>query len=106
MLAHAPSHKGIAVVEEIMGVEHNGNHELVPNCIFVLPEISSVGIIEDMAVEKGMAYKASKFLFGANGKALSIVKPEGFVKVISDLNIKLSVYIWGPLLHIIFFLNV
>ena len=97
MLAHAASHQGLAVVEEIMGIEHKGNHELVPNCIFVLPEISSVGITEDIAVEKGIPYKASKFLFGANGKALSIGEPEGFVKVISDLDDKIiGVHIMGP----------
>lgn len=97
MLAHAASHQGIAVVEDIMGIEHNGNHDLVPNCIFVIPEISSVGITEDIAAEKGIAYKASKFLFGANGKALSIGEPEGFVKVISDLDDKIiGVHIMGP----------
>ena len=97
MLAHAASHQGLAVIEEIMGIEHKGNHELVPNCIFVLPEISSVGITEDMAVEKGIPYKASKFLFGANGKALSIGEPEGFVKVISDPDDKIiGVHIMGP----------
>lgn len=97
MLAHAASHQGIAAAEAIMGIEHKGNHEVVPNCIFVFPEISSVGLSEDEAAEKGIVIKKSKFMFGANGKALSIGEPEGFIKVISDMDdVILGVHIMGP----------
>ncbi len=97
MLAHAASHQGIAAAEAIMGIEHKGNHEVVPNCIFVFPEISSVGLSEDEAAEKGIEIKKSKFMFGANGKALSIGEPEGFIKVISDMDdVILGVHIMGP----------
>ncbi|EKE22711.1 MAG: hypothetical protein ACD_6C00748G0002 [uncultured bacterium] len=97
MLAHAASHQGIAAVDHIMGVVHHGNHEVVPGCIFVFPEISTVGMSEDEAAEKGIEIKKSKFMFGANGKALSIGEPEGFVKVISDMNdIIIGVHIMGP----------
>lgn len=97
MLAHAASHQGIAAVEHIMGVEHHGNHDAIPNCIFVFPEIAGVGITEDEAIEKGIEIKKSKFMFGANGKALSIGEPDGFIKVISDMNdVVLGVHIMGP----------
>ncbi|MBE0450567.1 MAG: dihydrolipoyl dehydrogenase [Clostridia bacterium] len=97
MLAHAASHQGIAAAEAIMGIEHKGNHQVVPNCIFVFPEISSVGLSEDEAAEKGIEIKKSKFMFGANGKALSIGEPEGFIKVISDMDdVILGVHIMGP----------
>lgn len=97
MLAHAASHQGIAAAEAIMGIEHKGNHEVVPNCIFVFPEISSVGLSEDEAAEKGIEIKKSKFMFGANGKALSIGEPEGFIKVISNMeDVILGVHIMGP----------
>jgi dihydrolipoamide dehydrogenase len=97
MLAHAASHQGIAAAEAIMGIEHKGNHDVVPNCIFVFPEISSVGLSEDEAAEKGIEIKKSKFMFGANGKALSIGEPEGFIKVISDMDdVILGVHILGP----------
>ena len=97
MLAHAASHQGIAAVEAIMGIEHKGNHDAVPNCIFVFPEIATVGLSEDDALEKGIEIKKSKFMFGANGKALSIGEPEGFIKVVSDMNdVVLGVHIMGP----------
>ena len=97
MLAHAASHQGIAAVDHIMGVLHHGNHDVVPSCIFVFPEISCVGLTEDQAKAEGLEFKKSKFMFGANGKALSIGEPEGFIKVISDMNdIILGVHIMGP----------
>lgn len=97
MLAHAASHQGIAAVETIMGLSHQGNHDVVPNCIFVFPEIAGVGLTEDQAADQGIEIKKSKFLFAANGKALSIGEPDGFIKVISDLeDTILGVHIMGP----------
>lgn len=96
MLAHAASHQGISVAEKIMGIE-NSSHSPVPDCIFVFPEISSVGITEDEAKEQGIKYNASKFMFGANGKALSLGESEGFVKVLSNEQEEIiGVHIMGP----------
>jgi dihydrolipoamide dehydrogenase len=96
MLAHAASHQGVAVAERIMGIE-SSSHSPVPDCIFVFPEISSVGITEDEAKEQGIIYHASKFMFGANGKALSLGEGEGFVKVLSNEQEEIiGVHIMGP----------
>ncbi|MDF2532706.1 MAG: dihydrolipoamide dehydrogenase [Clostridia bacterium] len=96
MLAHAASHQGIHVAERIMGVQ-NSSHSPVPDCIFVFPEISSVGMTEDEAKEQGISYSTSKFMFGANGKALSLGEGEGFVKVLSNEQEEIiGVHIMGP----------
>jgi dihydrolipoamide dehydrogenase len=97
MLAHAATHQGKRVVERIMGYGGSHSGEVIPNCIFVFPEIACVGISEDEAKEKGIEYKTSKFLFGANGKALALGEGEGMVKVIASLeNTILGVHIMGP----------
>lgn len=96
MLAHAASHQGISVVERIHGLESH-NQAPVPSCIFVFPEIATVGITEDEAKEQGIEYKTSKFMFGANGKALSLGEAEGFVKVLSNMEEEIiGVHIMGP----------
>lgn len=96
MLAHAASHQGMEVAERIMGIDHKGS-ELIPNCIFIFPEISSLGAREEDLKNNGAAYKTSKFLFGANGKALALGEGEGFIKVISDEdNRVIGVHILGP----------
>ncbi len=97
MLAHAASHQGKKVIERIMGYNDSHSSEVIPSCIFVFPEIASVGITENEAKEKGIEYKSSKFLFGANGKALALGEAEGLVKVIaSSENEILGVHIMGP----------
>ncbi|OGO79238.1 MAG: dihydrolipoyl dehydrogenase [Clostridiales bacterium GWB2_37_7] len=96
MLAHAASHQGISVAEKIHGMQ-NHSHSPVPDCIFVFPEISTVGMTEDEAKEKGISYQVSKFMFGANGKALSLGEGEGFVKVLSNEQEEIiGVHIMGP----------
>ncbi len=84
MLAHAASHQGIKTVEHILGIDNTKKVDIIPNCIFIFPEISSVGITEEEAKNKNIEYKTSKFMFGANGKALTLGEPEGMVKVISS----------------------
>lgn len=98
MLAHVASHEGIHAVEHIMGITSEAKAEVVPDCIFINPQIAYVGMTEEMAKEKGINYKVSKFMFGANGKALAMGEPEGFVKVISNQEDDrlLGVHIMGP----------
>ncbi|WZL72131.1 dihydrolipoyl dehydrogenase [Clostridiaceae bacterium 35-E11] len=98
MLAHVASHEGVRAVEHIMGISSNANHEVVPDCIFIKPQIACVGLTEEEAKEKGLNYQVSKFMFGANGKALAMEEPDGFVKVIAteeDQRI-VGVHIMGP----------
>lgn len=97
MLAHTASHQGIAAVEHLMDFESQHNVMPVPSCVFTFPEIAVVGITEDEARAKGISYKTGKFMFGANGKALTLGEGEGFVKVISDENDTIiGVHILGP----------
>lgn len=97
MLAHAASHQGKKVVERIMGYTSSQSRDVIPSCIFVFPEIACVGITENEAKEKEIEYKTSKFLFGANGKALALGEGEGMVKVVASLdNTILGVHIMGP----------
>lgn len=97
MLAHAASHQGIAVIEEIAGISKHETVKPVPSCVFIFPEIATVGMTEDEAKKLGIEYKVSKFMFGANGKALALGETEGMVKVLSDNdNTIIGVHIMGP----------
>ena len=84
-LAHVASAEGILCVEKIAG--HNVspiNYGNIPSCTYCSPEISSVGLTEKQAVEKGYKIKVGKFPFSASGKASASGTKEGFVKVIFD----------------------
>lgn len=96
-LAHVASSQGIYVMEKLMGLEPEINLDVYPNCVFCLPEVAHVGLTEEEAKEKGIDYKSSKFLFGANGKALTLGETDGFIKVLADDNNKIiGVHIIGP----------
>lgn len=97
-LAHVASAQGIYVMEKLMGINPDINLDIYPNCVFTLPEVAFVGMTEEELKESGIDYKSSKFLFAANGKALSLGEAEGFVKIFSSNEDKrvLGVTILGP----------
>jgi len=84
MLAHVASREGIVAVENISGKEVLMDYKVVPNCVFSMPEVASVGLTEEEAREENNNIKISKFPFMANGKALGMGEVEGMVKIIAD----------------------
>jgi dihydrolipoamide dehydrogenase len=98
-LAHVASHEGIIAVEHIAGEKPSPmNYNLVSRCIYSNPEVSSVGITEEQAKEKGHKLKIGKFSFRAIGKALVFGESDGFVKIVADSETDdiLGVHMIGP----------
>ena len=97
-LAHVASAQGEYVVEKIMGHTPNVNLDVWPGCVFTMNEVAQVGLTEEQLKEKNIEYKASKFMFSANGKALSLGEAEGIIKILAgkDDNKILGVHILGP----------
>ena len=84
-LAHVASAEGILCVEKIAGHDVSPiDYGNIPGCTYCSPEISSVGLTEKQALEKGYKIKVGKFPFSASGKASASGSKEGFVKVIFD----------------------
>jgi dihydrolipoamide dehydrogenase len=84
-LAHVASAEGILCVEKIANMDVSPiDYNNVPGCTYCSPEIASVGLTEEKAIEKGYDIKVGKFPFSASGKAQASGKSEGFVKVIFD----------------------
>ena len=99
MLAHKASHEGVLVAEVIAGKNRAYDAKTVPAVIFVDPEIASAGWTEDECRANGFsALKIGKFPFAANGRAVSLMETDGFVKIIADesTNRVLGVHIVGP----------
>ena len=53
-----------------------------PSCVFTSPEVASVGMTEQQAQERGIAYKVWRFPFTASGKATAAGDRDGFVKLL------------------------
>ncbi|OIK11720.1 dihydrolipoyl dehydrogenase [Bacillus sp. MUM 116] len=98
-LAHVASHEGIVAVEHIAGGDPLPvDYKLISKCIYSNPEVSSVGITEEQALNSGHKVKVGKFSFRAIGKALVFGESDGFVKIIADeeSNDILGVHMIGP----------
>ncbi|MGQ9779950.1 MAG: dihydrolipoyl dehydrogenase [Bacillota bacterium] len=83
-LAHAASHQGLAVAESLFGPGRVYEDGAVPSCVFTDPEIASVGLAGEEAEAKGLAVRVGKFPYLANGRAVAMGEPEGWVKVVAE----------------------
>jgi dihydrolipoamide dehydrogenase len=84
MLAHKGEDEGVACIERIAGKAGHVNYDAIPNVIYTDPEVAGVGLTEDLAKQKGLAYKVGKFPFVANGRALANDQSLGFAKILAD----------------------
>lgn len=83
-LAHVATHQGWIAGSNATGKEAHMHYEAVPNVIFTYPEIGTVGLSLEEALEKGYQAVAGAFPFQTLGKSQATDQTEGFAQVISD----------------------
>lgn len=59
LLAHTASREGEVVVNNLTGREDSMRYDAIPGVVYTNPEISGVGLTEQSAKEKGIAYKVA-----------------------------------------------
>ena len=98
MLAHKGSKEGLVAAAVIAGKKEEYDARCVPAVIFTSPEMASVGLQEEEARGLGHEVAIGQFPFAANGRALSLMEGDGFVKVVSDQRTDevLGVHMVGP----------
>ncbi|MCM2293406.1 dihydrolipoyl dehydrogenase [Allorhizobium sp. BGMRC 0089] len=84
MLAHKAEDEGVALAEILAGQHGHVNYDVIPGVVYTQPEVASVGKTEEELKAAGIAYKAGKFPFTANGRARAMQVTDGFVKVLAD----------------------
>lgn len=84
MLAHKASYDAMVACDNILGRARNADYANIPNCIWTMPEIASVGLSDDEARARHPDARTAKFPYLASGKAYLMGKVEGFVKIIGD----------------------
>src|SRR5690625_4198760 len=84
-LAHKASYEAKVAAEAINGSKGAAVDYLsMPAVCFTEPELATVGYTKKEAKELGYDVKDSKFPLGGNGRALSLNKTEGFVRLITE----------------------
>ncbi|MDR2084905.1 MAG: dihydrolipoyl dehydrogenase [Bacteroidales bacterium] len=82
-LAHVASAEAICCVESIAGLNPNPiDYNLIPSCVYCSPEVASIGLTEEKAVEAGYSLHIGKFPYTASGKATASGNREGMIKII------------------------
>ncbi len=85
MLAHVGMEMGIVCAEQIAGVPTPSlDYRMMPRATFCSPQVASFGFTEREAKEQGYEVSTGRFNFRANGKALGMNDPRGFVKIVID----------------------
>ncbi|MDO9709899.1 dihydrolipoyl dehydrogenase [Paracraurococcus lichenis] len=98
MLAHKAEDEGVALAEILAGQAGHVNYAAIPGVIYTWPEVASVGATEEELKAAGIAYKAGKFPFTANGRARAMGDVDGFVKILADAKTDrvLGAHMLGP----------
>jgi dihydrolipoamide dehydrogenase len=83
MLAHKAMEEAVMVAEIMAGQAGHCNFDTIPWVIYTSPEIAWVGRTEQQLKRDGIAYRVGKIPFLANGRALGMGDPTGFVKMLA-----------------------
>ncbi len=83
MLAHRAMAQGEMVAEIVAGEKRAWDKVSIPDVCFTDPEIVRAGLSPDEAKSTGLQIKTGIFPFQANGRAMTVEREEGFVRVIA-----------------------
>jgi dihydrolipoamide dehydrogenase len=82
-LAHKASYEGKIAAAAIAGEKVAVDYRAMPAVAFTHPEIASVGYTAEEAKEAGLEVSTTKFPFGGNGRAISLDRTEGFIRLVT-----------------------
>ena len=83
MLAHRAMAQGEMVAEIVAGHRRSWDRRAIPAICFTDPEIVSVGLSPEEARAAGREVKIGQFPFSANGRAMTKLAEDGFVRVVA-----------------------
>jgi dihydrolipoamide dehydrogenase len=88
MLAHKASHEGKVAAEAAAGLKSYFDARAVPAVAYTDPEVAWVGLTEDDAKARGVAYEKGAFPWAASARSLTLGRSEGLTKLLFDANTK------------------
>jgi dihydrolipoamide dehydrogenase len=83
MLAHRAMAQGEMVAEIVAGRNRAWDKRCIPAICFTDPEIVSAGLSPDEARADGHEVRVAQFPFSANGRAMSRLAEDGFVRIVA-----------------------
>jgi dihydrolipoamide dehydrogenase len=84
MLAHKASHEGKVAAEVAAGQKSFFDARVVPAVAYTDPEVAWVGLTEDDAKVRGVAYEKGTFPWAASARSLTLGRSDGLTKLLFD----------------------
>jgi dihydrolipoamide dehydrogenase len=99
MLAHKASREGKVAAEVIAASDAVFDNRAIPAVVFTDPEIAWTGLTEREAGEQGIPINVGRFPLSALGRARTLGRTDGLVKIIAEpeTDLILGVGIVGPM---------
>ena len=97
-LAHVASYEAFVAVDNCLGARRKRDLRSAPSCTYSIPEVASVGLSEEQALDHGYQPVTGTYRFAALGKALAIGEDTGYVQLVADkdTDLLLGASIMGP----------
>lgn len=97
MLAHRAMAQGEMVAEIVAGKKSSWDKRCIPAVCFTDPEIVTAGLSPDEARAQGYEVRVGQFPFNANGRAMTMLSEDGFVRIVAraDSNLVLGIQAVG-----------
>lgn len=83
MLAHRAMAQGVLVAEVLAGQARDWDKTVVPAVCFSDPELVVAGLLPEQAKAEGVEIVVGEFGFNANGRAMTLSRDDGFVRVVA-----------------------
>ncbi|MFE2757916.1 mycothione reductase [Actinosynnema sp. NPDC059335] len=99
-LKHVANHEARVVQHNLLHPDEpiSSDHRFVPAAVFSSPQIASVGLTEEQAVERGVRYVAASQAYASIAYGWAMEDTTGFAKVLADpdTGLILGAHVIGP----------
>ncbi|MEZ5315296.1 MAG: dihydrolipoyl dehydrogenase [Chlamydiales bacterium] len=86
IFAHVASHQGLIAADNIAGQLNYMHYNAIPAVIFTNPEVATIGLTLEKAIQEGYDAILGKFPFQALGKSQVMIETEGFAQIVAEKN--------------------
>ena len=83
MWSHKANAEGLVAAENAMGLVSQMNRDLLPRCAYTWPQLAWVGLTEEEAEARGLAFAVGKVPLAVNPHAMLVGATAGEIKIIA-----------------------
>ena len=84
LLAYVAEYQARICIDSIMAISNEEDYSLIPECVFSIPQVAKVGILEEQAREKNIKYSKIKSNFLKFSSAYVYNDKDGYIEIITD----------------------